>query len=276
MEKAKFNRENHPEPEAIAMMEEHEIDLMPDEDEDPIGMDLAGDEEITGIEAYQASVAIRQVAIEERRPLPPLEEHPDGHKDPERLASLHKDLEQIRAIKRAARSHEYFTAVYSTGEYIQTRVMTRSISGEGLSSFGASPAELAHVKLIMNVGGTVDNTMYVSERILMEELRKVVSNHFMGRCSVQPHEFPVKDGTEVIPIPSFLPLLSQDVSANTVVRYLTYRGRKRPIEMSLDTPDDMSEMVASGYMDRPTKLRVLKHPIRTDGEIEMITSTDRA
>jgi hypothetical protein len=61
MERDKHIREHPP----------HEVDLMPAEDEDPIGLELASYKEITGIESYPASVLVREVAVEENR-LPPL------------------------------------------------------------------------------------------------------------------------------------------------------------------------------------------------------------
>jgi hypothetical protein len=78
MEKAKFNQTNPPAPEAVAILEEHETDLTPDADEDPISMGKEEDvQEITAIEACQASVTTREVAAMEARPLPDLEERPD-------------------------------------------------------------------------------------------------------------------------------------------------------------------------------------------------------
>jgi hypothetical protein len=40
------------------MLDEHEIDLMLGEDEEPTGLKLANEDEITPIEAYQASVTV--------------------------------------------------------------------------------------------------------------------------------------------------------------------------------------------------------------------------
>jgi hypothetical protein len=44
-------------------LEEHESDLMPDADEDPVGVDVVPDEELTGIEVYQASVAFVRLQL---------------------------------------------------------------------------------------------------------------------------------------------------------------------------------------------------------------------
>jgi hypothetical protein len=91
----------------------------------------------TGVTAYQASVAAREVAVEEKQPIPDLEEGPDGHKDPAKLASLQRDLERLQELKCASRAHEYFTAMDSTGEYKSTPVVKRSFSVERLDTLDA-------------------------------------------------------------------------------------------------------------------------------------------
>jgi hypothetical protein len=78
IEKTKFNQKCPPTKEVLEILGEHVIDLIPDADEDSIHVELAPEEDITGIEEYQASVAVRELAILERRPLPALSEHPDG------------------------------------------------------------------------------------------------------------------------------------------------------------------------------------------------------
>jgi hypothetical protein len=85
MKRIKFNREHPPAKEVIEELEKHESDLMPDVDEDPEEKEEDPTFEVTGIELYQASVAIREVAKAEKQPLPYLEEYPDGHKKPEVL-----------------------------------------------------------------------------------------------------------------------------------------------------------------------------------------------
>jgi hypothetical protein len=157
MEKAKFNREYPPSPKALAHLE------------------------ITGIEAYQASVTVCEIAVEKKRLPLPLEEHPDGNKDPERLKSLHRYPDQVQVINRVSRPHEYFSAIDSAGEYKQTRVMSRSISAEGLYQLGAFQVTAAQVLLRPNVGCDFSQTLVVPENIKMEDLLKVVSNNFQGR-----------------------------------------------------------------------------------------------
>jgi hypothetical protein len=83
MERAKFNLEHPPVPEAITIMKQREVDLMPGEDKEPIGMEISTYKEITGIESHRSSVIVGDVAIEEKRLSPPLEEHPDGCKSTE-------------------------------------------------------------------------------------------------------------------------------------------------------------------------------------------------
>jgi hypothetical protein len=75
-EKAKFNQKNPPPPEAVEIIEQHEADLTPDADEDPIQMGLEMEvEELTAIETYQASVQAREAALMEGMPAPEIEEH---------------------------------------------------------------------------------------------------------------------------------------------------------------------------------------------------------
>jgi hypothetical protein len=162
-----------------------------------------------------------QVAIGERQPLPALEEHPDGHKDPERLASLQRDLDRVQTLKRTSRAHEYYTAVDSTGEYKRSPVK-RSIWAELLDTLWAFRVEPAQVKITLSIDGNLENEIFVSERTSMEDLRKIVLNHFMGRCRVQPNEFPLNDWTEVLVIPSFLPLTSLDSAMNVLVPYMIH------------------------------------------------------
>jgi chaperonin GroEL (HSP60 family) len=113
------------------------------------------------------------------------------------LDSFQRDLERIQVIKRASRTHEYFAAVDSTGEYKRTPVTTRSISAEELDKLDAFKAEPAQVVVTLCIGGKQENELTVSEYRSIEELRKIVSNYFERRCRVQRDEFPAKDGTEV-------------------------------------------------------------------------------
>jgi hypothetical protein len=93
MEKAKSNQTNPSPPEAVEILEQYEVDLTPDADEDPIQMGMEIDlDELTAIETYQASVQAREAALMDRRLAPEIDEHPDGHKDPERLKSARRDL----------------------------------------------------------------------------------------------------------------------------------------------------------------------------------------
>jgi hypothetical protein len=180
MEKAKCNKKLPPTAEITASLEEHEVDLMPDADENSIGADEFLDEEITGIEAYQASVAVREVEIEEKHPIPALKAHPDGHRDSERLASLQRALDQLQELKRASRSHEHFTAMDSTCEYKTTPAMKRSLSAERLDTLGAFRVGPAQVKITLCIGGNRENVICVSERTSMYDLRRIASNHFQG------------------------------------------------------------------------------------------------
>jgi hypothetical protein len=194
-EKAKHNRKFPPSAEVIAALEEHEIDLMPDADEDLIGHDEFLDEKITGIEEYQASGAVHEVAIEDKHAIPELEEHSDGHNDPEHLSSLQRDLDGLWELGRGSRAHKYRMAMDSAGEHKSTPVTKRSLSAERLDVPSAFHVEPVQVKITLCIGGTRVNEIFVSERASMDDLRKIVSNHFQGRCRVHPDEFPLRDET---------------------------------------------------------------------------------
>jgi hypothetical protein len=133
MEKIKYNQEHPPAKEVIEELEKHESDLMPDVDEDPEEREDGPTLEVTGIELYQASVAIREVAREEKQPLPDLGKRPDGHKNPERLELPQRNLRRVHDMKRATRIHETFTAIDSTGEYNSSPVIHRSPSAGNMA-----------------------------------------------------------------------------------------------------------------------------------------------
>jgi hypothetical protein len=63
--------------------------------------------------------------------------------------------------------------------------MTRSSSAEKLTlkAFDVHPAQ---VKVTLCIGGNRGMEITVSERTSTEDLRKIVSIHFGGRCRVQP------------------------------------------------------------------------------------------
>jgi hypothetical protein len=108
----------------------------------------------------------------------------------------------------------------------------------------------------------------------MDNLRKIVSTEFEGRCHAQSDRFPLKDGTEVLVIPSFLPLLSPDSTMNVVGPDMAYKEHMRPIEIAPDTPDDMLETIATGYMSQPTKVIIPRRPIRSGDILTMVTLED--
>jgi hypothetical protein len=124
------------------------------------------------------------------------------------------------------------------------------------------------------MGGNRGHQITVSERTSMDDLRKIVSTYFEGRCRVQPDQFPLCDGTRVLVTPSFLPLNSLESTMNFVVPYVVHNGHKRPLEIAPDTPIDMLEHIAALYRNQPTKIRVPRLPIHTGDEIIMIMQTD--
>jgi hypothetical protein len=200
MEKAKFNQANPPPPEAVEILEEHEIDLSPDADEDPVQMGTETDlEELTACH-----------------------KGPNGHKDPERLKAAKCDLERLQALSRAARAHETFSAIDSLGEFKQTRVLRRSPSADDVTHLDVSVDQSAQVEVTFCVGGNRDVKLTVSERTSMDELRRIVWTHLNSRCRVAPDQFPLRNGPEVRVSPLFVPLISEDASMETIVPYLKY------------------------------------------------------
>jgi hypothetical protein len=210
----------------------------------------------------------------EGRPLPGLEEHPDGHKDPERLKAVRRDLDHLITMKRASHAHEYYSAIDSTGTHKETKVMKRSPSAEILMRLGAYQVMPAQVKITLCMGGNRDNDMTVSERTTRDELRRLVSTFFNGRCSVDTDQFPLRDGTEVRAIPVFLPFVSEASTMETVVPYLTYGGHIRPVEVSPVSDDAFLARIAESYIDQPGQVSVPHQPIRNGDTIQIITASD--
>jgi hypothetical protein len=236
MEKAKFNQTNPPPPEAVEIIEQHEVDLSPDADEDPIQMGAEIDlDELTEIKTYQASVQAREAEIEE---------HSDGYKDPERLKSAQRDLDRLLTMRRAVRTHETFAAVDSLGEFKQTRVLRRSPSADDVTHLDVSLDQPANVKIILCVGGNRDFELLVSERTTKDELRHIVSTHQSGRCMVDPDQFPLKNGTEVRVIPVFIPDDAADTDKDVVVPYLRYKKHYRPFATLPSVPTEFMAALA--------------------------------
>jgi hypothetical protein len=165
MERAKFNQTNPPPPEAVEILEQHEAGLSPDADEDPVQMGMEMDlDELMAIETYQASIQAREAAMMDGRPVPEIEEHPDGHKDPERLKAAQRDLDRLQTMRRAVRAHETFGAVDSLGEFKQTRVLRRSPSADDVTHLDTSIEQPSNVEITLCVGGNRDIKLTVSER----------------------------------------------------------------------------------------------------------------
>jgi hypothetical protein len=88
MERAKFSRDHPPGKATLEVLDAHKRDLIRVEDEDPIGIELAKGEEIPGIEACKAPVAVRELSIKEKMLPRPLEEHQDGQESTGRLEAF--------------------------------------------------------------------------------------------------------------------------------------------------------------------------------------------
>jgi hypothetical protein len=273
MEKAKFNQTNPSPPEAVEILEQHEADLSPDADEDPIqmGMEMHLDE-LTEIETYQASVQAREAAMMDGRQAPEIDEHPDGHKDPERLRAAQRDLDKLQTMQRAVSNHETLAAVDSLGEYKQTRVLKRSPSADDVTHLDSSIEQPSNVRIVLCVGGNRNYELTVSERTTKDELRRIVSMQQGGRCMVEPDQFPLKNGTEVRVIPVFIPQVSEDAQMDIVIPHLRYKEHYRPIATLPDVPNEFLELLAESYTGQPCMVSVPRRPIHTGDEIVMITA----
>jgi hypothetical protein len=205
----------------VEILEQHEADLSPDADEDPVQMGMEMDlDELKAIETYQASIQAREAAMMDGRAIPEVEEHPDGHKDPERLKAAQRDFDRLQTMRRAVRAHETFAAVDSLGEFNQTRVLRRSRSADDVAHPDTPNEQRANVEITLCVGGNRDYKLTVSERTTRDELRRIVSTQQSGRCMVEPDQFPLKNGTEVRVIPVFIPQISDDAQMEVVVPYM--------------------------------------------------------
>jgi hypothetical protein len=264
MEKAKFNQKNPPPPEAVEIIEQHEMDLEPDADEEPVHMGTELDlDELTAIETYQASVQAREAALMEGRDAPEIEEHPDGHKDPEKLKSAQRDLDRLLQMKRAVRNHELFAAIDSTGQYRQTRVMKRSPSADDVVHLDTSVDQPADITLVLCVGGTRNIEIAATEKTTRDELRRLVSTKMGGRCMVEPDQFPLKNGTEVRVIPVFVPPGSTVDDKDLVVPYLRYKEHLRPIATVPNVPIEILGQIAADYMNQQTMVKIARTNIRS-------------
>jgi hypothetical protein len=219
-------------------------------------------------------VQARDAALMDGRAAPEVEEHPDGHKDPERLKAAQRDLDRLQTMRRAVRAQETFAAVDSLGEYKQTRILKRSPSADDVTHLDTSIEQPANVKITLCVGGNRDYELTVSERTTRDELRRIVSTQQGGRCMVEPDQFPLKNGTEVRVIPVFIPQVSADAHMDVVVPYLRYKEHYRPVATLPDLPVEFLESLAASYMGQPCQVLVPHHPIRTGDEIMMITAGD--
>jgi hypothetical protein len=231
-------------------------------------------DEITAIETYQASVLARDAAAMEGRPLPEIDELPDGHKDPERLKAAQRDLDRLQTMRRAMRAHEAFAAVYSLGEFKQTRVLRRSPSADDVTHLDTSIEQPAKVEITLCVGGNRDIKLTVSEKTTKDELRRTVSTHQGGRCMVEPDQFTLRNGTEVRVIPVFIPQISEDAHMDVVVRCVRFREHFRPVATLPDVPNGFLKALEESHMGQPCQASVQHRPIRTGDAILMITAGD--
>jgi hypothetical protein len=124
------------------------------------------------------------------------------------------------------------------------------------------------------MGTLPDTPVKVLEHTNMEEMRQIASTVFGGRCRVSTDQFPLRDGTRIKAIPSFLPTLAKLDSMPVVIPYLGYKDQRRAVEILPDTPQEMLEMISAAHMGQPTKVIVKRCPIRDGDELILVPETD--
>jgi hypothetical protein len=176
----------------------------------------------------------------------------------------------------ALSAHERFSDANSARTCRLRQGIPRSISAEGLSRIAAFHTEPVKILVTVIIVREHMGNLLVWERIAMDDLRKEASIHLNGRCRVQPSEFPVKDGIEVLCIPSSVHCVTlSHVFTTQVVLDLIHQGKKYRIQCLPDLTDDQLIEVAMKFMGTPSSVRLpIKRPTRTDDEIQVWTAAE--
>jgi hypothetical protein len=289
MPRIQYYRERKVEPEVKNLLEQEAVDCALEDDEETeqpelreaeptvqpgMSEEIEGlDEEISPIERWQASFIAHEAATADRRVLPAIEEHPDGHKSTKMLERQNQDLERYRTATRSKENRSLFTV----SERTKTKVPPRPLSTDGIgtmSTFSIPPSQMVYVKLLMF--GECKCTIAVPEKITREDLRKRASQDFGGRVAIQPEMISVKEGSSVVCYPTYVPEVAKgEPQIPTVTPYLEREQKLYPVEVpSCATFDDMV-IVASNIMGCPCLLRTdTRFPLRTDDHIPIAAEQD--
>jgi hypothetical protein len=85
-------------PTCLEQLEKHEQDCTPDESEEPV---------MTGDGHEKPRVIAHDVAVEDLRTRPEIEEPPDSHKATENIERVQQDLQMVRMIGIVTPTHEH-------------------------------------------------------------------------------------------------------------------------------------------------------------------------
>jgi hypothetical protein len=231
------------------------------------------DEEISPIERWQASVIAHEAASVDRRLLPAIEEHPDGHKSTKMLERQNQDLERHRTTKRLQKNWERL----DLGSRVKGQAPPRSRSADSASEpkqivVPASPD--TYVKLLMF--GELRRTITVPSAITREELRKRASQEFGGRVAIQPEAIPVTNDSTVVCYPTYMPETAKgEPQIPAVTPYFERAQKLYPVEVPASATFDDMVIIASNIMGCACRIRMdTRFPLRTDDHISFVTEED--
>jgi hypothetical protein len=113
----------------------------------------------------------------------------------------------------------------------------------------------------------------VSDRISREDLRRRVSQEFAGRAFTVEERYPVRDGTFVNCIPSFVPEMGHlDEFKHTAVPYLVHGEKFYPTGAWENITFEDLVTATSNVMGCQCLLRTDTHfPVRTDDRILFVS-----
>jgi hypothetical protein len=280
MSRIQYHREHKVEPEVANLLEKEAFDCALEDDEEAErptereievelkpGMieEIEGlDDEVSPIEAWQASFIAHEAAFAERRLAPAIGEHPDGHKSTKLLKRQNQDLERQMIAMRSKEERR----LHPIGITEVKASPPRSISVASLTNtLPIPPSSIVPVKLFLF--GEHKSTISVQENTSRDDLGKRASQEFQGRVAIQADMFPIKEVATIVCYPWFVPEVAKGADKIPIVTpYLTRGDKLYPVEvLACATFDDMVIM-ASNILGYPCMLRTdTRFRLRTDYHI---------
>jgi hypothetical protein len=206
------------------------------------------DDDLGRIEEWHASFPSYDPAVEDRRIAQEIPEHPDVHKPTKQMAMFKRETSRRGFRDRSMVVHGRYVL---SDDMLEERIrIQRSISGDRLEDLMQQINQpMVHARLLLH--GRRQQVIEVPENISQVDLRMRSPQHFTGRVQTVPERFPLRDGTIVNCIQSFVsPTGHPDESKCTVVPYLTYQRKHYPIEVwPVITERDLPN-AASNVMER--------------------------